>query len=192
MTDKRTGAPTAEVIEALCDPVRWRVYGQLRGGGPMRAKALADRLDVSEASMLRHLEVLERIGYVLAVDPDRAPRWRLWDAVPGGLTVEAVGGTDEGAMRRWMRTFAAAQAAEVREWAENDSSWPDSVRDAALNYDYWMHLTPEELDELGRELFETAKRWADRCRGRRDEVPAGAITVYVGLNAFPTGRPKPG
>lgn len=190
MTEKRTGDPTAEVIEALCDQVRWRVYGQLRGGGPMRARALADRLGVSEASMVRHLEVLERIGYVVALDPEKAPRWRSWEAVPGGLTVLEVAGTDPGAMRRWMLTFAAAQAAEVRGWVENDASWPDPVRDAALNYDYWMHLTPAELAQMSRELFDVTQRWAQKCRARAAERPEGVITVYVSVNAFPAGRPQ--
>ena len=189
MDQIRTPDVTPEVIDVMCNPIRWRAYGQLRGVGPMRALDLARRVEVSEASMIKHLEEMACVGFVRLCEEDegKQPRWRRWAAIPGGLRLTGMEtSADPDVMRRWMQVYAQSQGTELRYWAANEGRWPRTWREAAINYDWWIRLTVEELDQVSRELFSVMERWVDLARDR--EQPENAATVYASVNVFPTGE----
>lgn len=180
----RTPEPDERIIEVLADPVRWRTYRLLLGLGPKTAARLAPLVSIGEASMLRHLAVLESIGFVQADSGESAPRRQLWRAVPGGLRLTGhVAATDEQLMRRWLHAYAHAQNLVLREWCDTESRWGEEWREAAMNYDYWMRLTVDELHQMVAELHEVSERWNKKSQER--DAPADSEVVYVGLDAVP-------
>ena len=169
----------------MCEPVRWRSYGLLHGLGPLRAAQLAKRVSISEASMLKHLELMADIGFAVADEQSSSsPRHRQWSAIPGGLRLdEVIETTQPELMRQWMQVFVQSQHLVMRQWAQEEETWPPTWRHASQNWDFWMHLTADELNEMTGELLAVGKKWDDlsRKRGRAE----GGQPVYATLNAFP-------
>lgn len=169
----------------MCDPIRWRSYGLLRGLGPMRAKELSAKVAVSEASMLKHLALMEEVGFAR---PDKetgsAPRYQMWSAIEGGLRLTGLeASTNPDHMQQWMQAYLLSQNLLMRTWAKEEATWPIEWREASLNYEYWMKLTLDELQELTDEIQEVTERWKERSRSR--EKPEGAEAIFISTNAFP-------
>ena len=184
-SQEKTPDATPDIVRVMCEPVRWRSYGLLHGIGPLRAAQLAKRVSVSEASMLKHLEMLEQIGFVEA-DPESSsvPRHRYWRAIPGGLRLtDAIESTQPELMRQWMQVFVQSLNLVMRQWAQEEETWPLDWRHASQNYDFWMHLTSDELNTFTGELLDVARKW-DVLSRHRSRVE-GAKPVYAALNAFP-------
>ena len=185
---RTTPDATPEIIAVMCEPVRWRSYGLLHGLGPLRAAQLAQKVSVSEASMIKHLELMEQVGFVRSErDDSKASRYWQWCAVTGGLRltdlVDSADDASQEAMRRWMQVFVQSQNLVLRQWAKDEHEWALPWRMASLNYDYWMHLTVEELGQLEAELQAVTNRWDELSR-RRGRVE-GDSAIYVSTNAFP-------
>lgn len=69
---------------ALGDPTR-RAVLRLLGPGPRRAGELADALQMTPATLSRHLRVLRRCGLIADDEPEEDARVRLYRLQPGGL-----------------------------------------------------------------------------------------------------------
>lgn len=189
---ERTPDATPHILQVMSEPVRWRAYALLHGLGPQRAARLARRLSVSEASVLKHLRLLQNINFVTSNQPELSERQRLWQVVPGGLRLTgSEESADAEAMRRWMQVFVQAQHLILGEWVETEHLWPLVWRQAALNYDHWLHLTASELQEFTDELHATCQRWSDysETRAREGGSPTEEISpVYVVNNAVPVAE----
>lgn len=64
------------------------------------------------------------------------------------------------------------QVALARAWHAATDEAQAAWGDGPFSTDRWLHLTPEELAELGREVIDLLARWADRAvpdDGRRRE-----------------------
>jgi DNA-binding transcriptional ArsR family regulator len=70
-----------EVLTALADPTRRRLF-ELLGGGPLAVGELAERLPVSRPAVSQHLKVLKEAG--LVVERPEGAR-RLYSARMGGV-----------------------------------------------------------------------------------------------------------
>jgi hypothetical protein len=76
-----------------------------------------------------------------------------------------------------------------RTWLETRASYPREWRQAANEGDYLFWLTPEELDELNRELVEMLiARGSERLTDASSR-PAGALPVELLLLAYPITPP---
>jgi hypothetical protein len=69
------------------------------------------------------------------------------------------------------------QLKRYRTWPGTRASYPKEWREAANEGDYLFWLTPEELEELNRELTEPGTR------------PAGALPVEFLLFTYPVAPP---
>lgn len=157
----------SRVLAALAHPLRRRLMDVLKVHGPATVGQLAERTGQAPANVSHHLKVLGAADLVAEAPElarDRRERWwRLRD--------RAV---------RWSRSdfdddpaaLAVADAASslnldrhvelVRAWNAADDEAHTSWGEGPFSTDRWLHLTPEELAQLGREVTELFARWADR------------------------------
>lgn len=176
----------AEALAALANPVRARMMDALTVDGPSTASMLAARTGQAVGSASHHLKVLARAGLVEEAPEqgtDRRQRW--WRPVSVGTRWSRADLTDPAAE-------AAAEAAEaliLRRQTERVQEWmADAGRtlgwqDAAFMSQFWLHLSPDELDRLGVELTDLLTRWKER------PVPddgAAREPVYLFARGFPS------
>ena len=202
---RRTPIATLEILEVMSDPICWRAYTMINGLGPITGRGLArvlasqdksvdaDVAAVTEAAVLRSLEDLERIGFVEIVDTGEpvARRWRAWQIVPGGFRLDEIGDLDDpvnaAAVARWMRVFVYTTNLILYQWARTEHEWPVQWRDSAVNYDLWMHLTPDQLAEFDRRLYEVRQDY--RGVSEANKANNEGSPVYVTVNAVPVRHP---
>ncbi len=175
----------------MCDPVRWRAYQLLRVHGPLRARQLAQSVGTSEATMMRNLQEMDRVGFITSVDDGSGKqlRFRPWRAIQGGMRLTGLETDfDQDTMARWMRVYVETQMVLLREWADQENGWSDEWREAVLNYDYWLRLTRDEVSALTDELVTVCQKYASMAHSREDIPDAEAIVVTT--NVFPIKKPR--
>lgn len=190
MEDTQSITPTTKWVDdprafrALAHPLRLRLLGQLRTGGPSTATSLARLLDDSVASISYHLRQLGKHGFIeeateLARD-GRERWWRAshsttsWSTVdfldsPEGLAAEAA------FSREVLRTYAEVAQRWLNERVEWDKKWVE----AAAMGDEILRLSPGELQDLMSELRAVVARFNERT------PIEGAETVHLILQAYP-------
>jgi DNA-binding transcriptional ArsR family regulator len=157
--------------------------------GPSTASSLATITGQAIGNVSHHLRVLGDCGLIEEAPElarDRRERW--WRLVTRGLRWSSGDFRDDPA------TAAVADAAEslnldhhvqqVRGWFAAGDEDKTHWRDHTFAMDQWLHLTPEELREVGEEINELLERW------RRKQTPdaAGRRPVFVFAYGVP-GRP---
>ncbi|MFD2763093.1 ArsR/SmtB family transcription factor [Micromonospora eburnea] len=167
----------SRVLAALAHPLRRRLMDVLKVYGPSTVGQLAERTGQAPANVSHHLKVLavaELVDEAPELARDRRERW--WRLRNRGVRWSQTDFDGDPAAR------AAADAANslnldrhvalVRDW----HAAPDEVHaawgDGPFSTDRWLHLTPEELAELEREVTALFTRWAERPvpdDGRRRE-----------------------
>ncbi|MFU8872658.1 ArsR/SmtB family transcription factor [Micromonospora sp. SL4-19] len=167
----------SRVLAALAHPLRRRLMDVLKVHGPSTVGLLAERTGQAPANVSHHLKVLaaaELVDEAPELARDRRERWwRLrsravrwsnadFDADPAARAVaDAATSLNLDRHVALVRAWHAAADEAHAAWGEGPFST-----------DRWLHLTPEELAELGREVTELFARWAERPvpdDGRRRE-----------------------
>ncbi|MFF0367912.1 ArsR/SmtB family transcription factor [Micromonospora sp. NPDC005087] len=157
----------SRVLAAMAHPLRRRLMDVLKVHGPSTVGMLAEHTDQAPANVSHHLKVLAA-GELVAEAPelarDRRERWwRLatrsvrwsntdFDADPAARAV-----ADAATSLNLDRHVALARA-----WHAADEPAQAAWNDAPFSTDRWLHLTPDELAELNREVIDLLARWADR------------------------------
>jgi DNA-binding transcriptional ArsR family regulator len=177
----------SKVLAAMSHPLRRRLLDVLKVHGPQPVGALAEHTGQAPANVSHHLRVLAGSGLIVEVPErarDRRERWwRLespgtrWSSSdfrgdPSTAAVEMAAASlnldrHTGLARQW---FAAHDDAS-HEW-----------QDAAFSTNYWLQLSPAELEELGEQLMALLARWQERA------VPEDGQArehVYVFAHGFP-------
>ena len=151
-------------LAAFANPTRSRLLDALAADGPSTPSALARRVGIASGSASHHLKVLAEAGLVEEAEglsEDRRQRhWRLAHAQTRWSRHEL---TDESAR-------AAAYEAELlslrrqyeRARAALLASEDDRTPTGAFATQLWVALTPDELDELSREIVAVFTRWKRR------------------------------
>ncbi|MEU4643240.1 metalloregulator ArsR/SmtB family transcription factor [Micromonospora sp. NPDC023814] len=157
----------SRVLAALSHPLRRRLMDVLKVHGPSTVGQLAERTDQAPANVSHHLRVLagaELLEEAPELARDRRERWwRLvsravrwsqsdFDADPATRAV-----ADAATSLNLDRHVALARAWHATDEA-SQAAWPAGP----FSTDRWLHLTDEELAELGREVNDLLARWADR------------------------------
>ncbi|MEV6303395.1 metalloregulator ArsR/SmtB family transcription factor [Actinoplanes sp. NPDC051861] len=170
----------SRVLAALAHPLRRRLMDMLKVGGPATASTLASATGQAIGNVSHHLRVLGECGLIEEAPElarDRRERW--WRLVSRAVSWSSSDFGDDPA------TTAVVKAAEslnldhhtqqVRAWFaapdEDQQRWGDS----AFSMDQWLHLTPEELREVGEEIRAVLDRW----RGRAPGGERRAVFVYA-------------
>ncbi|TDB70106.1 helix-turn-helix transcriptional regulator [Micromonospora sp. KC721] len=179
----------SRVLAAMAHPLRRRLMDALKVHGPSTASSLATITGQAIGNVSHHLHVLGDCGLIEEAPElarDRRERW--WRLVTRGLRWSSADFRDDPA------TAAVADAAEslnldhhvqqVRGWFAAGDEDKTHWRDCTFAMDQWLHLTPEELREVGEEINELLERW------RRQQTPdaAGRRPVFVFAYGVP-GKP---
>ena len=182
-------------MNIMVNPARWAMYSFLRGLGPMRASDLMTYVGVSEERVaLRHLRIMEEVGYVRELDDHHASRFRRWEALAGGVLLDdAVDDSaySTAALERWVEVYLSSLSTKVKKWASDDEAgWEHQWRANVFVYEQWLHLTPSEMEEFHEQFAGMLREWRDRSRARlktlsEEEAKNTVTPVFTGMQAVP-------
>ncbi|MEU8297400.1 helix-turn-helix domain-containing protein [Micromonospora sp. NPDC048909] len=157
----------SRVLAAMSHPLRRRLMDVLKVHGPATVGMLAERTAQAPANVSHHLKALaaaELVAEAPELARDRRERW--WRLVSRGLRWSNADFDSDPAARAVADAATSLNldrhVALARAWHATDDATHAAWADAPFSTDRWLHLTPEELDELGREVIDLLARWADR------------------------------
>ena len=144
-----------ETLKAVSHPLRMQLLGALRSRGPSTASELARELGESSGSTSYHLRQLERFGFVSDDDEQPSGRERRWKALHD-LTEfpPALAELDGG--REYLDAVRRRQEEVLRAGLE---AWTEH-RPGIGQSDYLLHLDPDDLEALLRDLEDVIARYA--------------------------------
>jgi DNA-binding transcriptional ArsR family regulator len=177
-------------MRALAHPVRIRVLSRLQLEGPATATQLAAEIGESVASLSYHLRQLARHGFIEEVpERRRSRRERWWRA--RALGEHFPRDRYEAPERRAAAAALTAQlvdAAAQRYYTFLDEleAYPVEWRSVALYLGQRVHVTPDELEEIGRKLWAVMEPYSRLDPADR---PAGSRRVDISIQGVPTREP---
>ncbi|MFD8787003.1 helix-turn-helix domain-containing protein [Kitasatospora sp. NPDC059599] len=180
--------------DLLLHPVRLRVVHSLAGGRVLTTSQLCERLSgVSKVTVYRHVGLLAEAGFLEVAQErrvrgavERHYRLRADRPVAGAATAAAMSTADH------RQGFAAAMAvllAEFNAYLDLDDADPAAQGVSYRQGTFW--LSPEEIAELGRELFAVLEpRLANGPAPGRDPYLVSPIVFPVATPEAPAvGEP---
>lgn len=181
-----------EIMRAMAHPLRTSLLSYLMSVGPRTASECAAEVGSSPSNCSWHLRHLAELGLVERVEGADG-RERPWRATQVGLEY---GEPDDPATRSAQAALAAANLADeqrlIQRYLDHHDALPEAWRHAGGLNRYALRVTPEELTRLVTTIDDLIRPYVATIR---DEAPAGASVVHVGLQAFPRmdadGRPTP-
>jgi DNA-binding transcriptional ArsR family regulator len=175
MTDTQ---PTRVQLWAMAHPLRFRIL-ELLAEGPSTASRLARRLNESSGSTSYHLRMLARAGAIVD-DPDRGTRReRWWRRAESRVLIPTDADVEGRAISARMFSMIFARDDEARRrfvTRDVDAAW----HEGAFVGNWFVALTPEEADEVGKRLLDVV----NELRGRPNP-PAGAVPALVSVSVLP-------
>lgn len=182
MEPQSTYVLDAVSLKALAHPLRVRLLGLLREGGPSTATALAGRLGESSGTTSYHLRQLAGAGFVVEDTERGNARERWWRAAQQSTRLESTDWPDDPATKAALDVYLGAvvdaSAARVSEFLAEQDSWPRKWQDAFTVSDFVLSLTATEL----RRLNEEAERLVESYRRPPRK---GDERVVVQMQSFP-------
>ena len=155
---------TPEAVKVLAHPLRSRLLGTLRRGGPATATTLATALSTNSGATSYHLRKLESVGLV-ADTGEGAGKQRLWRAATSSHSwerTELAHDEDAATALGWLeRDYLRLFTNEFGHWLDVAEAWPGEWQDAAGQGDTWVTVNAEQLKKLRRELDEVIERYRD-------------------------------
>lgn len=167
-------------LRALAHPTRLKLVGLLRREGPLTATQAGERLGESPASCSFHLRQLARWGLVEEAGGGRG-RERPWRATARSTSWHVRSPEDAEPAAALSSIVVEHQFAELLGWFERmpgeEPAWQESYQIG----DTTLALTPAELSELGRRVWDLITSYEGRQpgEGKRD------VTVFY------AGYPRP-
>jgi len=150
-------------LKGLAHPLRVRLLGALREGGPATASMLAERLGESSGATSYHLRQLEGFGFVTEDASRGSGRERWWRAAHLNTRF------DEGSLARdpatallgaeYLRAVAGHCASGMLGWIDALPGAPGDWADAGDMSDWALRLTPAQARELAAELAAVVRRY---------------------------------
>lgn len=171
-----------EVMRAMAHPLRTSLLNYLMSVGPRTASECAAEVGSSPSNCSWHLRHLAELGFVERVEGADG-RERPWRATQVGLEY---GEADDPATRSAQTALAAAQLADqqrlVRRYLDHRDALPPNWQHAVGLNRYGLRVTPDELTELVEAVDRLLRPYIAVIR---DDAPADAAVVDVGLQALP-------
>ena len=173
---------TPEAVKVLAHPLRSRLLGTLRRGGPATATTLASALSTNSGATSYHLRKLESVGLV-ADTGEGTGKQRLWRAATSSHSwapSELSDDEDAATALSWLqRDYLRLLSTDFGHWLDVAEAWPSEWQDAAGLGDSWLSLNPEQLTALKADLDELFERYRKAGGG------PGARRVAIWHAAFP-------
>jgi DNA-binding transcriptional ArsR family regulator len=163
---------------AIAHPIRFRIWELLREG-PSTASHLATRLGESRGLMSYHLRYLARAGAIVE-DVERGTKRERWWLRPEAPVIVPTPADPEGRAidSHLLATIFAREEDARSRFVMGAVS--DEWREKAFVGNWYVELTPDEADELGRRLYLVVDEL--RARGRST---LGSEQTLVSLSVLP-------
>ena len=171
-----------EAIKVLAHPLRSRLLSELRLNGPATATTLAGALGTNTGATSYHLRKLASVGLVEETGEGKGrERWwqashemHSWFASDVGDDPDGIAAADwlHGESLRRFQLFA-------EEWFASEWDWPVEWRDAAGSSDWLLRLSPQQVEQLQKELSKVIERY------RKTPPGPDAARVLFYTFAFP-------
>lgn len=165
-------------LRALAHPARQRVLSELYAGEVLTASEAAQLCGLSASAMSYHLRALHRVGLVEPV-PSTDGRERPWRKAAETFDVDhaayASAGTAAGQQQLtlWSEEITSGLATLAQRLsAGSDSGFATSGR---------VWLTPEEEQELGRDILALWKRYQGRTRAHHPPGSARRVLYMLSI-----------
>lgn len=150
-------------LKGLAHPLRVKLLGALRIGGPATASMLAVKLGESSGATSYHLRQLAGFGFIVEDAARGSGRERWWRAAHRATHFDERDLTQgpETALlgAEYLRAIAGACADNMLRWIEALPSMPENWASAGAMNDCGLCLTPEQAQALGRELEAVIQRY---------------------------------
>lgn len=179
----------AKVLAAMAHPLRRRLMDVLRVHGPSTASALADRTDQRVGNISHHVRALADVGLVEEVPElarDRRERW--WRLVDRSLRWSGEtfsdDPADEAVAHATYSLNLERHGGHARAWFTAADEDREPWRETAFVAERWLHLTPDELGELSRQVVELLDSWSERAADD-DERREPVLVFGYGVPARP-------
>jgi DNA-binding transcriptional ArsR family regulator len=173
---------TPEAVKVLAHPLRSRLLGTLRRGGPATATTLATALSTNSGATSYHLRKLESVGLV-ADTGEGAGKQRLWRATTSSHSwtpSELAADEDAATALSWLqRDYLRLFSTDFGHWLDVAEAWPSEWQDAAGLGDNWLSLNAEQLVALKADLDRVFERYEEAGGG------PGAVRVAIWQATFP-------
>lgn len=178
----------AGTLRALANPLRLRILGELRRGGPATVGALARTTGTAVGSVSFHLRTLAEHGFVTEVPElarDRRERWWRATAASTSWTTAQFQGTDDdrAALAELERTVLRGQLAMAEEALDQRHEIAPEWVEAGYYGDDRLELTLPEAEQLKAELGDVLERWVGRARESGRPETAGRTGTGSGETA---------
>lgn len=178
-------------LKAFGHPLRMKLYGTLRVGGPATASHLAAQVDEAVSLVSYHLRKLAEHGLIEEAETqseDARERW--WQAAQDTLSFrhEDFKDTPEGAATHAavVRGLIAHRREQYETYLDQQAAWGAEWRTAADQSDFLARLNPAELKALNEEIHALVRTYEER--GKAAEAAGdteGRENVAVHLASFP-------
>ncbi len=176
-------------LRGLAHPLRVRLLGELREGGPATATQLASRVAESSGATSYHLRQLAAYGFVVEVEGRGTARERWWRAAHRSTWFDPdltdVGDRQAGA--DYLRAVAHRYAERLLRFVDALPDAPDALgadwADAAEISDWLLDLTIDEAHDLRTRFHELCLPYR---REEGDQPRSGARRVVVQFQLLPT------
>jgi DNA-binding transcriptional ArsR family regulator len=166
----------------MIHPLRMRLLEALRNGGPSTASRLAAELDESSGATSYHLRVLGDAGVIEEAPELSNGRERWWKATRRFYIPTDAETPEERALEVSARHLHLDRDEQALErFVHEGGSLPKEWREAAFTGSFSVHLTAEEVFDLGLRFLALV----EELRHPEREPPPDARHVLVTLRALP-------
>jgi DNA-binding transcriptional ArsR family regulator len=179
-------------LKVLAHPLRSRLLTTLRVAGPATATDLATTLATNSGATSYHLRRLESIGLVEDTGEGEGKR-RLWRAATHSHSYWAsdmAGDEDAETALNWLsRDYIRHLTDRYERWLDVEQAWPLAWRDALGLSDSHVLATPEQVEEMRRELAAVVSRYRRVGQGNPEarRVAAYSVLYPIDLDRAPRG-----
>jgi DNA-binding transcriptional ArsR family regulator len=171
---------SARQIRVLAHPLRIRLLGQLRLGGPATATGLAEALATNTGATSYHLRQLAEAGLVVEEERPGSGRQRWWRALhelSSWQRSDYPDDPDAAAAVDWLESYQLNTLVQrIEAWRLIAPGESQEWRDVSGMGDYALTLAPEQLRDMQADLEELIER--HRVRALSDPRPGTRQVLF--------------
>lgn len=156
-------------LKALAHPLRAQLYRLLTIARTATASQLAEQVDEAVSLVSYHLRKLAEHGLIeeaAARSDDGRERW--WQPASEGVSIRDEDFRDApekaAAHTAASRLFFEQRVDMFRRYLDERAYWSDAWTTASESSEWLLRLTPDELAELSREMYDVVRRYEERGR----------------------------
>ena len=178
-------------IRVLAHPLRARIPGLLRMGGPATATDLAHLLDTNSGATSYRLRQLAEVGLVEDTGEGigRRREWRATSDFHSWAPSNFDDRPDAAAAVGWLqRAYLRDFVERAERWEAAAPGWPAEWRDALGLSDTVVEVTPEQARAMHAELADVLDRYRSAGAGDQEAVRLHVTTHAAPLRLSSDGR----